>query len=69
MENVSNKPLFVQPNKVKSGIVILDTEYYNNLLRAQQELKLLREIEKGEEDYKNGRVMTLQELREKLSKI
>lgn len=75
MENVNRQPVYVPGfdfyvvSKVDYNQFLKDredAERYRKLKR-EQETMLLREIEKGEEDYKNGRVMTLQELREKLN--
>ncbi|MBQ8749339.1 MAG: hypothetical protein IJZ29_02570 [Clostridia bacterium] len=63
--NASNKPLFIQP-KIDSGIVILDIDYYESLLKAQQELNLLNKLAIAEQQIKNGEVFTKEELKLKL---
>ncbi|MBQ8749337.1 MAG: hypothetical protein IJZ29_02560 [Clostridia bacterium] len=59
--DLKNKPVYIN-----GDVVLVNEEEYNYLLKRSQELKLIEEIEKGEEDYKNGRVMSLAELKDKL---
>lgn len=56
--NLKNGPLHIS-----GKYVILTEEEYEELERRNQMLKLIEEIEAGEDDYKNGRVMMLQEFK------
>ena len=54
------------PLHISGKYVILTEEEYEELERRNQMLRLIEEIEAGEDDYKNGRVMTLQEFKKSL---
>jgi len=65
MENVVslNKP-FALNDTTNKKYVLIDENKYNELLIAQDELKIRKILEETEEEYKNGKTYTHEQMKE-----